>query len=151
MGVSEPLIQASLLGEAAEHAPFAVLVADEEGHYVAANLAACLMLGYTRDELLGLKLTDVARYEAAAGEFEKLMDTGTKLGVSELTRKDGTHVRFSYVAGATVVAGMSVFVAVGAVGAISRRSPRRPSAFVRGRARPRRTRGRAAPDASGAT
>ena len=118
MGVSEPLIQASLLGEAAEHAPFAVLVADEEGHYVAANLAACLMLGYTRDELLGLKLTDVARYEAAAGEFEKLMDTGTKLGVSELTRKDGTHVRFSYVAGATVVAGMSVFVAVGAVAVV---------------------------------
>ena len=54
------------------------------------NLAACLMLGYTRDELLGLRLTDVARYEAAAGEFEELMDTGTKLGVSELTRKDGT-------------------------------------------------------------
>ena len=79
------------------------------------NLAACLMLGYTRDELLGLKMTQVARYEAAAGEFEELMDTGTKLGVSQLTRKDGTNVRFSYVAGATVVAGMSVFVAVGAV------------------------------------
>jgi len=114
MGVSEPLIQASLLGEAAEHAPFAVLVADEEGRYVAVNLAACLMLGYTRDEVLGLKMTDVARYEDAPREFEELASTGTKLGVSELTRKDGTTIRFSYVAGATVVAGMSVFVAVGA-------------------------------------
>jgi PAS domain S-box-containing protein len=115
MGVSEPLIQTSLLGEAAEHAPFSVLVADEEGRYVAANVAACLMLGYTRDELLELAMTDVARYEEAPGEYEELIDTGTKLGVSELTRKDGTTVRFSYVAGATVVAGMSVFVAVGAV------------------------------------
>ena len=114
MGVSEPLIQASLLGEAAEHAPFAVLVADEEGRYVAVNLAACLMLGYSRDELLGLVMGDVARYDDAADEYEQLKDTGTRLGVSELTRKDGSTVRFSYVAGATVVAGMSVFVAVGA-------------------------------------
>jgi PAS domain S-box-containing protein len=114
MGVSEPLIQASLLGEAAEHAPFAVLVADEEGHYVAVNQAACLMLGYARDELLGLAMSDVARYEEAAGEFDEMIDTGSKLGVAELTRKDGSTLLFSYVAGATMVAGMSVFVAVGA-------------------------------------
>jgi PAS domain S-box-containing protein len=114
MGVSEPLIQTSLLGEAAEHAPFAVLVADEEGRYVAVNLAACLMLGYTRDELLARTMTDVARYEGAVQEFEELVETGTRLGVSHLTRKDGTTVHFSYVAGATVVAGMGVFVAVGA-------------------------------------
>jgi PAS domain S-box-containing protein len=114
MGVSEPLIQASLLGEAAEHAPFAVLVADEDGRYIAVNVAACLMLGYTRDELLALTMRDVARYERAADEFAELIDTGTRLGVAELTRKDGGVVNFSYVAGATVVAGMSVFVAVGA-------------------------------------
>jgi PAS domain S-box-containing protein len=114
MGVSEPLIQASLLGEAAEHAPFAVLVADEEGRYVAVNQAACLMLGYGRDDLLGLTMRDVARYDEAAREFDEMIDTGSRLGVAELTRKDGSTVRFSYVAGATMVAGMSVFVAVGA-------------------------------------
>ena len=114
MGVSEPLIQVSLLGEAAEHAPFAVLVADEEGRYVAVNVAACVMLGYTRDELLALTMTDVARYEGAVDEFDELMGTGTRLGVAELTRKDGSTVRFSYVAGGTVVAGMGVYVAVGA-------------------------------------
>jgi PAS domain S-box-containing protein len=114
MGVSEPLIQASLLGEAAEHAPFAVLVADEEGRYVAVNQAACLMLGYSREELLRLGMRDVARYAEAAGEFDDLVDAGSKLGVSDLTRKDGSTVRFSYVAGATIVAGMSVYVAVGA-------------------------------------
>jgi PAS domain S-box-containing protein len=114
MGVSEPLIQASLLGEAAEHAPFAVFVADEEGRYVAVNLAACLLLGYPRDELLTLSMSDVARYAEAVDEYEELKETGTRLGVSELTRKDGAIVRFSYVAGGTVVAGMSVYVAVGA-------------------------------------
>ncbi len=114
MGVSEPLIQASLLGEAAEHAPFAVFVADEDGRYVAVNLAACLLLGYTRDELLALGIKEIARYEAAADEYEEIKEAGTGLGVSELTRKDGSTVRFSYVAGATVVAGMGVYVAVGA-------------------------------------
>jgi len=113
MGVSEPLIQASLLGEAAEHAPFAVFVADEEGQYVAVNLAACLMLGYTRDELLALSMSDVARYADAADEYEELKETGTRIGVSELTRKDGSTIRFRYVAGGTVVAGMGVYVAVG--------------------------------------
>ena len=77
MGVSEPLIQASLLGEAAEHAPFAVLVADEEGRYVAVNQAACLMLGYSREELLRLGMRDVARYAEAAGEFDDLVDAGS--------------------------------------------------------------------------
>jgi PAS domain S-box-containing protein len=114
VGVSEPLIQASLLGEAVEHAPFAVLVADEEGRYVAVNLAACLMLGYTRDELLSLELHDVAPSDAAAEQYDALKDAGTSIGISELTRKDGGTVRFSYVAGATVVAGMGVYVAVGA-------------------------------------
>src|SRR3954453_4418560 len=114
MGVSEPLIQASLLGEAAEHAPFSVFVADEEGRYVAVNLAACLMLGYTRDELLSLELQDVRPFGEAAEQYDALRDTGTSLGISELVRKDGSTLRFSYVAGATVVAGMGVYVAVGA-------------------------------------
>jgi len=114
MGVSEPLIQSSLLGEAAEHAPFAVFVADEDGRYVAVNLAACVMLGYTRDELLALEMSEVARYDEASAEYEAMKETGTSIGVAELTRKDGSTMRFSYVAGATVVAGMGVYVAVGA-------------------------------------
>jgi hypothetical protein len=38
---------------------------------------------------------------------------GTLVGTSSLTRKDGTTVEFSYVAGETLVAGMPVFVSVG--------------------------------------
>jgi PAS domain S-box-containing protein len=113
-GVSEPLIQATLLGEAIEHGPVAVFVADEHGKYVAVNKAACLMLGYSREELLGLRVVDVARYSEAGEEWSEMRQAGTRVGNSSLTRKDGTNVAFSYVAGSTTVAGMPVFVSVGA-------------------------------------
>ena len=113
-GVAEPLIQTSLLGEAIENGPSAVFVADENGKYVAVNQAACSLLGYTREELLGLRVSDVARYTEASEEWSEMRQAGTRLGTSTLTRKDGTTVEFSYVAGATIVAGMPVFVSVGA-------------------------------------
>jgi PAS domain S-box-containing protein len=114
-GVSEPLIQTSLLGEAIEHGPVAVFVADEHGKYVAVNQAACLMLGYSREELLELQVADVARYSEAGEEWSEMRQAGTRVGTSTLTRKDETLVEFSYVAGATTVAGMPVFVSVGDV------------------------------------
>ena len=55
MSTSEPLVQSVLLGEAVEHAPVAILVADDEMRYVAANATACELLGYTREELLQLR------------------------------------------------------------------------------------------------
>jgi PAS domain S-box-containing protein len=112
-GVSEPLIQTSLLGDAIENGPTAVFVADEHGKYVAVNQAACTMLGYTREELLRLRVEDVARYTEASEEWSEMRQAGTRVGTSSLTRKDGTIVEFSYVAGATTVAGMPVFVSVG--------------------------------------
>ncbi len=115
MGVAEPLIQVSLLGEAVENGPSAIFVADEHGRYIAVNTAACVLLGYDRDELLDLRVTDVARYEAADGEWAEMRRSGARVGASQLTRKDGMLVEFSYVAGATTVAGMPVFVSVGVV------------------------------------
>lgn len=109
------MIQASLLGEALENAPMAAFVTDENGRYVAVNRAACAMLGYTREELLALHVTDVARSEEARAEYEAMTREGSMSGTTELTRKDASTVRFSYLAGATVVAGMQVFASVGAV------------------------------------
>ena len=114
MGVSEPLIQTSLLGEAVENGPVAVFVADEHGKYVAVNQAACLLLGYRREELLSLRVVDVARYEDAGEEWDEMRKSGTRIGTSRLTRKDDEIVEFSYIAGATTVAGMPVFVSAGA-------------------------------------
>jgi PAS domain S-box-containing protein len=113
MGVSEPLIQTSLLGEAIENGPVVVLVADEYGRYVAVNQAACVLLGYSREELLTMRATDVARYDEAPVDWAEMELRGTLSGVAQVTRKDGSIVDFAYVAGATVIAGMPVYVSVG--------------------------------------
>ena len=76
-GVSEPLIQASLLGEAVEHGPAAVFVADENGRYVAVNQAACALVGYSREELLSMRVADVAD---DAGKWEEMRQTGHVTG-----------------------------------------------------------------------
>jgi PAS domain S-box-containing protein len=115
MGVSEPLIQTSLLGEAVENGPAAIFVADEEGRYVAVNPAACILLGYSREELLAMQVSDVAPNGEAEDAWSAMRTSGgTSIGTAMLTRRDGTTVDFTYVAGATIVAGMSVYVAVGA-------------------------------------
>jgi PAS domain S-box-containing protein len=111
MGVSEPLIQASLLGEAVEHGPAAVFVADENGRYVAVNQAACTLVGYSREELLSMRVADIAEDED--DKWAEMRRTGQVSGTALLACKDGSIVSFNYVAGATIVAGMPVFVSVG--------------------------------------
>ena len=78
------------------------------------NAAGCAMLGYSREELLGMRLTDVATYAGAGEEYRELQNAGARSDTSVLTRRDGTTVAFTYFAGATRVAGMNVYVSVGA-------------------------------------
>ncbi len=113
MSAAQPLIQAGLLGEALDGGPVAVLVADEHMRYFAVNAYACELLGYTRDELLDLSVTDVARYPEAEAEFEQMLEGGRRRGRTTLTRKDGSTFAFSYVAGETTVAGLPLYVSVG--------------------------------------
>ena len=115
LGVAEPLIQASLLGEAVEHGPAAVFVADEHGRYVAVNQAACKLVGYPREELLKLCVSDIVLPEEAGEPWDEMVAQGTLRGAATLRCKDGSTVEFRYVAGATRVAGMPVYVSVGAV------------------------------------
>jgi PAS domain S-box-containing protein len=112
MGVSEPLIQASLLGEAVEHGPAAVFVADENGYYVAVNRAACTLVGYTREELLSMHISDIGG-DGSAGRWDEMLESGHASGMARLNHKNGSEIEFEYVAGATVVAGMPVYVSVG--------------------------------------
>jgi PAS domain S-box-containing protein len=112
VSVSEPLVQSVLLGEAIEHAPVAILVADEEGRYVAANEYACDLLGYTRSELLSLRVTDLARDEDVPRKFEEVQAHGRHDGTTELTRRDGTTLRVCYRASETRIAGLLYYVSV---------------------------------------
>jgi PAS domain S-box-containing protein len=115
MGVAETIIQTSLLGEAVDTGPALVFVGDEEMRYIAVNQRACDALGYTRDELLGLHVPDVARATEAPTEYDEMLVRGFRNGTSVLTRKDGTTVDFDYRAGKTRVARLEVFVSIGFV------------------------------------
>jgi len=112
VSVAEPLVQAGLLGEAIDRAPDAVLVTDENMRYLAVNQAACRLLGYTREELLALRMTDVATYPGAADEYDEMMSHRSKTGTAVLRHKDGTAIAAVYRAHETKLAGMTVYVAI---------------------------------------
>lgn len=78
---------------ALEHAPDAVFVADLSGRYIEVNSAACKMLGYTREQLLGKTIMDLIPPEdlpRLAEARRKLLQPGTA-DVTEwsLMRADG--------------------------------------------------------------
>jgi PAS domain S-box-containing protein len=112
MSVSEPLVQSILLGDAVEHAPVAILVADEEMRYVAVNSYASDLLGYTREELLEMRITDIARYPEAPGEFDLMVASRELEGLTRLVRKDGSELKMRYRAGETRIAGLAYYVSV---------------------------------------
>jgi PAS domain S-box-containing protein len=113
VNVAQPLVQASLVGEAIDHGPALVFVADEEMKYVAVNQHACDVLGYTRAELLALSVTEVA--PDAAEQFAQLVAAAPTSGTSTLRHKGGSDVRFTWRASQTTVAGLTLYVSVGFV------------------------------------
>jgi len=112
MSTSEPLVQSVLLGEAVEHAPVAILVADDEMRYVAANATACELLGYPREELLQLRVPDVAQYPEAEGEFEAMIATGELVGRTTVRGKDGAMRNLRHRSSEIKIAGLAYYVAV---------------------------------------
>ena len=115
MSVAEDLIQTALLGEAIDHGPALVFVADETMRYVAVNEMACRTLGYSRDELLKLKVGDVARETEAPMHYDEMLARGFRHGTALITCKDGSTLEFFYRAAQTTVAGLTFFVSVGFV------------------------------------
>jgi len=115
LGDGTDLVQASLLGEAIDRGPMLVFVADETMRYLAVNRLACETLGYTRDELLRLRVPDVAVASDAPNLYEQMLREGRQQGRTNLRRKDGSVVPFRYWAQETTTAGMTFWVSVGYV------------------------------------
>jgi two-component system, cell cycle sensor histidine kinase and response regulator CckA len=73
----------------------AYMLVGEDGRLVEVNEAACAMLGYTRDELLALRVIDIeANEDRAAHEAhrEQMRQRGFDRFVSRHRRKDGTVI-----------------------------------------------------------
>ena len=110
--VAHELVQKSLVGEALDHGPVATFVADEEGRYLAVNAYACDLLGYTREELLALRLSDVAVNPEAQQDYDEMQRVGTSTGVTVLRHRDGHELPMHFRASETTVGGMPLFIGV---------------------------------------
>ncbi|GAC1557396.1 MAG: hypothetical protein NVS2B7_32630 [Herpetosiphon sp.] len=97
-----------------EQAQDGMLLVTDAGRYLAANPAACVLLGYDHAEIIGLNLTDVTlRTEhAATTESWRCITTGAEPARGELTllRKDGTTVPVEYRAATNISPGLHLSV-----------------------------------------
>jgi len=78
-----------------EQAADAIFVADARGRYCEANRAACELLGYTREELLSMSITDLTDAEelkVAPLRLSELQEGRSIVSERRLRRKDGTFV-----------------------------------------------------------
>ena len=106
-------MQASLLGEAVDAADIAILISDEDGRCIAANQAACTLLGYSRDDLLELMVSDFAPGVDAGECFRAVYATGRSDGVIEALLGDGTRLAVRHVSTPTQVAQMRLVLSFG--------------------------------------
>jgi len=105
-GVSS-LIHQTLLGDAWEHAAAAISIFSDDGRYIACNRAFCELSGYTRDEIVQMRVgVDLAADGRNMQLFEDIVGSGRTRGGGGLKRKDGVVVEVDVEAIATTVAGL---------------------------------------------
>ena len=114
-GLALKPIQQFLLYDAIDVGPALVFVADDEMHFLAVNNKACSVLGYSREELLSMRITDIVPAVETPGLYEQMMSERSQQGDVELLTKDGVLLPFIYEASEVQVAGMQYWVAVGFV------------------------------------
>ena len=109
----EPLIAVTLIRDAVTAAPYVILVADAEMQYLTASDAACALLGYSRDELRGMKVPQVCEPdEVAEVLYQDMVRSDRQRGRIVLVRKDGRRIPAHYEAHATRVSGLQYYVSI---------------------------------------
>jgi PAS domain S-box-containing protein len=114
-GLSHSAIQQSLLGEALEHAPALAFLADREMRYVAVNRTACNRLGYEREELLSLRVTDIAVAPDASDAYQEMLSIGNHQGITPIRAKDGHTLQLAYNAWEVTIAREPYYLSIGVI------------------------------------
>ena len=109
--LAQPEIQAELISEALSSASVGFLVWDEGRRYVAANAAACEILGTTLDRLLGQRVGEHTVEGLHA--VDEALAAGFASGTAVVERFDGRGtVEVFYVTFTTKTAGMPFMATV---------------------------------------
>jgi PAS domain S-box-containing protein len=91
-----------------QYALDAILIANDDARYIEANPAACILLEYSRSELLALGVGDItppAHREAFKQAWPSFMAQGTMSGEYSVQTKSGTLVQVEFRAVANVLPG----------------------------------------------
>ncbi len=75
-----------------KNAPLGIFVVNSKGKYIDVNPKACKLLGYTRNELLQLSISDVSNSKETIEIFQRLKEAGLVDCEIELKKKDGSIV-----------------------------------------------------------
>ena len=89
-----------------------VLVADAQMRYLAASDSACRLLGYTREELLAMRVTEVVEETDAATRYGRMLEDGRQDGQITLVCRDGRRVRAHYDAREAQAEGVTYYVSL---------------------------------------
>jgi PAS domain-containing protein len=109
--LAQPEIQSALISEALASAGVGFLVWDEGRRYIAANAAACDILGTTLDELLGKQVG--GHTVAGAEALEAALAAGFSSGRAVVERFDGGgRINVFYATFTTKTAGMPFMATV---------------------------------------
>lgn len=97
------------LGAIVDGSRDAVFVGDEDSRFMLVNSAACELTGYSEQELLGMKFSDLLQ-DSDLPKFkihdQRIMEEGQGvLAATDLVRKDGTKVPTEFNGGRFVIAG----------------------------------------------
>ena len=108
--LTAPHVQATLLAEAVQTAEVGFIVWDDDRHYIAANAAACSLLGCTLEQLLG----SVVGERTVEGEelVERVVRGHGGRGRVVFERFDGGRAEIEYLTFATKTAGLPYMASV---------------------------------------
>jgi PAS domain S-box-containing protein len=112
------LVQQTLLSEAADALRIGMIVYNEDGAYIAANMEACRLTGYARQELLALAFGTLSG-ETAHALAKETASAGRARGSGPLRRAHGATIEVEWLAVETRVANLpamaSLFWPVGSL------------------------------------